>query len=480
MSELPANNSKAGRPDVVQVVEHLFRHEAGKMVATLTRILGFQNLHLAEDVVQDALLKAMQNWAFSGIPRNPSAWLLQVARNQALDCVRRQQNFRSKEADLTFFFEQGSGGQGASVHFDDEIRDDQLRMMFACCHPALARETQVALTLKTLCGFGEEEIAAAFLTSKAAMAKRLVRARQQIREAGIAMEIPAGDEMAGRLDAVLQTLYLLFNEGYKASHGEDLVRQDLCEEAIRLTTFLAGHPEGNRPKTHALLSLMLLSGARLSARVDAEGNLLLLAEQDRSRWDRAMIQRGLWHLNQSAAGDEISELHLQAGIAYCHCTAASYEATDWRRILMLYDILAETNHSPVVALNRAVALSRVRGPEAGLQAVEQISDRATLDSFYLWHSVMAQFRFELGQFAVAAGHFERALELTAVTAERNFLTKRLLACRARATESGPAQGARADRWPRNRKERASPVGGPPSVRHSPPGRSSGRRRAGGL
>ena len=289
---------------MIQVVDHLFRHESGKMVATLTRILGFENLQLAEDVVQDALLKAMQNWAFNGVPRNPSAWLMQVARNQALDTVRRQQNFRSKEEDITAFFELRSGTQPGpeSVHFDDEIRDDELRMMFACCHPGLPRESQVALTLKTLCGFGEAEIAAAFLTSTATMAKRLVRARQRIREDGIALEIPVGSELAPRLDAVMQALYLLFNEGYKASHGDELIRKDLCDEAIRLSTLLVEHPKGDRPKTHALLSLMLLSGARLSARVDAEGNLLLLAEQDRSRWDKAMIQRGLVHLNRSAAG----------------------------------------------------------------------------------------------------------------------------------------------------------------------------------
>lgn len=418
------------RSDVSQVVDHLFRHEAGKMIATLTRILGFEHLQLAEDVVQDALLKAMQNWSFSGVPRNPSAWLMQVARNQALDTVRRQQNFRSKEEGIIAFFEQHSGSQTGPelVHFDDEIRDDQLRMIFACCHPELARESQVALTLKTLCGFGEEEIAAAFLTSTAAIAKRLVRARQRIREAEISLEIPAGNELSARLEAVLQTLYLLFNEGYKASHGDELIRRDLCDEAIRLTKLLVEHPTGNCPKTHALLSLMLLSGARLSARVDAEGNLLLLAEQDRSRWDKAMIQRGLAHLNQSAAGDEISEFHLQAGIAYCHCTALSYETTDWQRILTLYDILVETDRSPVVALNRAVAISRVRGPEAGLSALERISDRATLESYYLLHAVVAQFHFDLGHYREAAKHFERAQTLATVRSEQEFLAHRIRAC----------------------------------------------------
>jgi predicted RNA polymerase sigma factor len=295
--------------------------------------------------------------------------------------------------------------------------------MFACCHPVLPSEAQVALTLKTLCGFGEEEIASAFLSSTSAIAKRLVRARQRIREAGISLEIPAGNELSPRLDAVLQTLYLLFNEGYKASRGDELIRQDLCDEAIRLTTLLAAHPAGDRPKTHALLSLMLLSGSRLSARVDAEGNLLLLAEQDRSRWDRAMIQRGLRHLNKSAEGKEISEFHLQAGIACCHCTAESYEATDWERILTLYDMLIETNSSPVVALNRAVAISRVRG------RMELIPDRATLEPYYLLHAVTAQFHFDLGDYREAVKHFHQAQTLAVVRSEQEFLANRLRSCR---------------------------------------------------
>jgi RNA polymerase sigma-70 factor (ECF subfamily) len=403
------------------------------MVAILTRMLGFENLHLAEDVVQDALLKAMQNWSFRGIPRNPSAWLMQVAKNQALDLIRREQTFRGKGQEIAAFFELRAEERDAtdSVHFKDELRDDQLRMMFACCHPSLPREAQVALTLKALCGFGEPEIAAAFLTSTAAIAKRLVRARQRVREERIALLIPAGEELSARLGSVLQTLYLLFNEGYKASHGEELIRKELCDEAIRLTTLLVEHPAGNQPKTHALLALMLLSGARLSARVDAQGNLLLLAEQDRSLWDSAMIQRGLLHLNASAAGDEISEFHLQAGIAYCHCTAPSYETTDWQRILLLYDMLAKVDQTPVVALNRAVALSKVRGPEAGLEAVEEIRGRDALETYYLLHAVVAQFHFELRDYATARRHYKRALELTGVKAEQKFLANRLEECRVK-------------------------------------------------
>ena len=269
---------------VSHLVDHLFRHEAGKMVSSLTHTLGLENLQLAEDAVQDALLKAMRNWPFAGIPQNPSAWLTQVARNYALDVVRRAQNFRTKENEIALLLESRAdrGPQSDRTYFDDEIRDNQLQMMFACCHSALPQEAQVALTLKTLCGFGEQEIAAAFLISSPAVAKRLVRARRTIREAAIIFEIPAGKELSQRFDAVLQALYLLFNEGYKASHGDELVRKELCQEAIRLITLLVQHPSGNQPKTHALLALMLFNAARLSSRADTAGNILLLAQQDRS------------------------------------------------------------------------------------------------------------------------------------------------------------------------------------------------------
>src|SRR3989440_10314733 len=367
--------ARASTGEVSRLADHLFRHEAGKLISVLTGIFGITRLQLAEDVVQESLVRALRTWPYTGVPKNPAAWLTQTAKNLALDLIRREKLFHDKQPEIIAFMEEWvSDSAGDSPRFDNEIRDGRLRLMFACCHPALSAEDQTALALRTLCAFSPAEIGKAFLTTEAAISKRLTRAKQKIRDEHIPFEIPAGSELSRRLDAVLQTLYLLFNEGYKASRGDELIRQDLCDEAIRLTTLLVEHPTGNCPKTHALLSLMLLSGARLSARVDAEGNLLLLAEQDRSRWDKAMIQRGLAHLNRSAAGEEISEFHLQAGIACCHCTAASYEATDWQRILTLYDILVETNSSPVVALNRAVAISRVRGAEAGLRAVELISD----------------------------------------------------------------------------------------------------------
>src|SRR5712675_420652 len=266
------------------------------MVAILTRIFGIEHLNLAEDVVQEALARALQTWPFYGVPKNPSAWIMRASRNLALDVVRRQKVFRGKETEITRLIEEQNPAPEAAVFLEQEIKDDRLRMMFVCCHPLIPAEAQVALALNTLCGFSVGEISRAFLTTEAAIAKRLTRAKQRIREARIPFEIPAGEELTRRLDGVLQSLYLLFNEGYKASSGEKLVREEICDEAIRLAGLLVEHPAGNQPKTHALLALMLLNGARLPARVDTDGNILRLKEQDRSRWNREMIARGIMHL----------------------------------------------------------------------------------------------------------------------------------------------------------------------------------------
>lgn len=410
------------------MVEHLFRHESGKMVAILTRIFGIEHLTLAEDVVQEALARALQTWPFYGVPKNPSAWIMRASRNLALDVVRRQKVFRDKEPEIIRLMERADSTPNAAVFADQEIADDRLRMMFVCCHPLVPADAQAALALNTLCGFSVTEVSRAFLATDAAMAKRLTRAKQKIREAKIPFEIPVGEELARRLDGVLQSLYLLFNEGYKASSGEKLVREDICEEAIRLTSLLAEHVAGNQPKTHALLTLMLLNAARLPTRVDVEGNLLRLQEQDRTRWNQAMIARGMFHFAQSAAGDEISEYHLQAGIAACHCAAKNYESTDWPQILALYDRLTRIDNSPVVALNRAVAIAQVHGPEAGVKAVDEISNRKSLDSYYLLYAVLGEFEARLNHFPTAIEHFGKAMELTEVKSEQSFLSKRLRDC----------------------------------------------------
>jgi RNA polymerase sigma-70 factor (ECF subfamily) len=297
-----------------------------------------------------------------------------------------------------------------------------------CCHPVIPPEAQVALALKTLCGFSVTEISRAFLTTEAAIAKRVTRAKQKIQEAHVPFEIPTGDDLTRRLDSVLQSLYLLFNEGYKASSGENLVREELCEEAIRLTELLAQHSAGKQPRTHALLALMLLNTARIAAREDDKGNLLRLEEQDRTRWNQAMIARGMFHLHESAVGGEISEYHLQAGIAACHATAITYESTDWAKILSLYDRLIEFDDSPVVALNRAVAVASVHGPGAGLQTVRGIRDRQKLDAYYLFYAVIGELEMRLNNHEAAAQEFRKAFELAETKSERAFLLKRLQRC----------------------------------------------------
>jgi RNA polymerase sigma factor (sigma-70 family) len=398
------------------------------MVAILTRIFGIEHLNLAEDVVQEALARALQTWPFYGVPQNPSAWIMRASRNLALDVVRRRKVFQNKQAEIIRLMDRDGAAPDEAIFSEDEISDDRLRLIFVCCHPAIPAEAQVALALKTLCGFGVGEIAHAFLTTESAIAKRLTRAKQKIHQARIPFEIPAGGELEQRLDNVLQSLYLLFNEGYKASSGENLVREELCEEAIRLMELLVAHPAGNQPKTHALLALMLLNAARNPTRMDSQGNLLRLQEQDRTRWNKSMIARGIFHLAQSAAGDELSEYHLQAGIAACHCAARDYESTDWQKILSLYDRLIEYDQSPVVALNRAVVIAKIHGPKAGLKAVRNVRDLSKLSSYYLLYAVLGEFEMHSGNLQIAAEQFRRSFELAETKSERAFLLKRLQRC----------------------------------------------------
>ncbi|HAV62827.1 MAG TPA: sigma factor, ECF subfamily protein [Verrucomicrobiales bacterium] len=418
--------------DIPRVVEHLFRHESGRLIATLTRIFGVEHLTLAEDVVQEALARALQTWPFRGVPENPAAWIMRTSRNLALDHVRRERTFRDKEQEIVRIMGEGSHAADPSDPADEGLADDRLRMLFVCCHPRIPVESQIALALKVLGGFSPAEIGKAFLTTEAAIAKRLTRARQQLHDAGIPFSIPEGTDLTRRIDAVLQSLYLLFNEGYKASSGDQLVRADVCHEAIRLGALLTRRTDCDLPKVHALLALMFFNTARLTTRVDAAGNLLLLKDQDRSRWDGSMIAQGMFHLTRSAAGEAVAEFHLQAGIAACHAAAINYESTDWSQILVLYDQLARMDASPVVALNRAIAVANVHGPEAGLAAIAAIEDPARLESYHLLHAVRGELESQANRPAVAIGHFQRALELTSVKSEQEFLVRRLQALRQMA------------------------------------------------
>lgn len=416
---------------VAGLTEHLFREESAKLVSVLAGIFGPHRLQMAEDVVQEAMVRALQTWPYHGIPSNPSAWLMQTAKHRALDLLRREKFLQERQPEILATLE-GWSAEERAVRFEDELGDDRLRLIFVCCHPQLPQESQIVLALKTLCGLGPAEIASAFFTTEAAIAKRLTRARQRISELGIAFEIPDGEALTPRLDGVLHTVYLLFSEGYNASSGESVVRAELCGEAIRLALALASHPIGDRPRTHALLALMLLDAARLEARQDAGGNLLRLADQDRSRWNKEWIARGLMHLSRAAAGTDLSEYHLQAGIAACHATAADYSSTDWRQILAHYDRWVEFSDSPVVALNRAVAVAHVRGAQAGIDALEAIAETKPLLGYYLFHAVRGDLEQRLGRYRSAAGRFRRSLELTEVMPERALLEDRLRDCLERS------------------------------------------------
>jgi RNA polymerase sigma factor (sigma-70 family) len=424
--------SSQSSDQIHQSVDHLFRHRAGQMIATLTRIFGITRLDQVEDAVQDAMARALRLWPYQGPPDNPTAWLIQVAKNRMLDQLRRDSRLteRTDEVEIPIDGE-------ADAAFACEIRDDQLRMIFTCCHPLIPEDGQIALTLKTVGGFSVSEIARAFLAKEPSVTKTITRAKQRLRDFDIKLEMPAPDKLPARLESALKIIYLMFNEGYSALEGEELVRTDLCHEAIRLCELLAEHPVTGAPKVHALGALLLFQGARLAARCDAAGELLLLSEQDRSLWDRAMIGRGLRHLRKSASGDEISDYHLEAEIAACHALAQSFEDTDWPRVLECYEELLSRKPSPVVALNRIVALAKVDGVEAGLAELNKLSEDRTLRNYCPFYATQGELLREAGKKSEAIDSYEKALGLTSSEPVRRFLLKRITDCglRSLATEA---------------------------------------------
>jgi RNA polymerase sigma-70 factor (ECF subfamily) len=412
-----------GESAVGGLVDHLFRHSAGRMVAILARRLGADRLDLAQEVVQEALLRALATWPYRGVPDNPRGWLFQVARYRALDLLRREDVLRAKlEA---FGAEWPAAAAAAEPHGVD---DDELAMILMCCHPTLPRAARVALTLKTVGGFGVDEIAAALLTRPASVAQRLVRAKRRLRDERVDLTLPPADALPLRLESVLDVLYLLFNEGYTAHGGDNLVRAELCGEAIRLARIVAAHPPTDRPPVHALLALMLLQASRLPVRADAAGDLLRLAEQNRSRWDQGAIAEGLHHLERAAAGDTITVYHVEAAIAACHAVAPDEASTDWPYVLQLYDQLHELKPSPVVALNRAIALAMVEGPAAGLRALEPLSRHRALARYHLLPAAQAALWRRAGAPGTAARYYRAALALPCSGPERRFLERGLADC----------------------------------------------------
>ena len=380
-------------------------------------------MSLAEDIAQEAILRALRSWSMGGIPPNPAAWITQVAKNLARDALRHGRMASNKEAAILINDDIQRQAAPQASEERASIADDALRLIFVCCHPSIAPDAQVILALKMLCGFSVGEIARAFVSSEAAIEKQLTRTKQRIGESGIAFELPAVEALPSRLDGVLATLYLLFNEGYKASSGDRLLREDLCWEAMRLMALLVEHPAGNAPRSHALFALMLLTSSRFPARVDEHGAVRRLKDQDRSKWDRGFIGRGLTELVLAAKGQDLSEYHLQAGIAAIHCTAPDFGSTDWSRILRHYDQLEALKPSPIVALNRAVALAQLNGPKAGLEAIERIADRKRLEGNYLLHAVLGELHWRLGDDRPAAECFRRALQLAEVGPEQAYLAQ---------------------------------------------------------
>lgn len=403
------------------LVDHLFRHHSAKIVAALTRVFGSYNLQLAEDVVQDALIRALQTWPFQGVPENPAAWLTQVAKHRALDLIRREAVWTQRQAELERSLYQAAEVQVA----ESDEPDDQLAMILMCCHPAIPHEAQLALTLKVACGFSVAEIARALLAQQETIAKRIVRAKKQIREQGIPLELPAAAQLAERLDAVLQVIYLLFNEGYSATQGENLLREDLCLEAIRLGRLLAAHPRTNAPPVHALLALLMMQAARLPARTKEGGALALLAEQDRSLWDRRMIAAGFRHLGQAAAGETVTRYHLQAEIAALHVAAANNAETDWKAIATLYEELYQLDPSPIVLLNRAVAIAHWQGPQTGIGLLNEIEGHPSLRNYHLLPAVLADLWRQAGDNSKAVRYYRTALACSCTEPERHFLQRQL-------------------------------------------------------
>lgn len=434
---------------MIELEDHLFRHEAGRMVATLTRIFGIHNLSLAEDVVQDAFCRALEVWKFRGIPDNPSAWLMATAKNRALDVLRRERTARTFAPELTRLLE-SEKAIVAAVHelFGAiAIKDDQLRMMFSCCHPRLSEEAQVALILHILCGFSVSEIAGAFVSTRAAIEKRVSRAKKILGTSKGLFDVTNEIDFAARLPAVHRALYLLFNEGYHGASAETVVRGELCREAMRLVEVLLKHPLAATPATCALAALMWLHAARLPGRVDGAGNLSSLFDQDRSRWDHELATQGQEFLNLSARGTELTEYHVEAGIAAFHAMASSAEKTDWAQIVFLYNLLMTIRPSPIVALNRAIALAQLEGPERGLEEIHAITDRERLARYPFYFGALGGFELRSGRPQDARQHFQAALALARNSMERRFFEARLAACRycpppQLARESSPAPVAR--------------------------------------
>jgi RNA polymerase sigma factor (sigma-70 family) len=411
-------------------VDSLFRRESGRIVTVLSRIFGLDNIALAEDVMQDVFCRAIEVWKLRGVPRNPSAWLMKAAKNRAIDLIRRERTARNLVPELGRLLEsEWTLVPTVNDLFSAEtIKDDQLRMIFSCCDPRLAEDVQVALTLHLLCGFTTAEISAAFLSKRSAIEKRIERGKKALAQSKRLFDL-ADVELSQRVSAVHRAIYLLFNEGYHGASARSAVRTELCREAMRLGALLLENRRVCTPASYALCALMWLHAARLPARLDADGNLIPLGDQDRSLWDAALIARGNEFLDRSASGQDLSEYHIEAAIASLHCSAARAQEIDWEGVVWLYDLLVHIRPSPVIALNRAIALAEHNGPQCGIEAIGAIPHRERLEAYPFLPAALGELEFRAGRLEVARGHFEAAVALARNPTERRFLEIRADRCK---------------------------------------------------
>ncbi len=406
--------------EINSLTDHLFRRESGKMVAVLTRLFGFSNYDLARDIVQDTLLAALHHWKLHGIPDNPTAWLYSVAKNKTIDWLRREKLVAEHSDEIAYQIS-GDGAVSAqvdSLFLDYEIEDSVLRMMFACCHPTLPAEAQIVLILRTLCGLSVGEIARAFLSNEETIQKRLYRTKDKIRSENILLEVPTGNELAKRLDGVLKAIYLLFNEGYNSQSSDLLIRQELCTEAMRLAELLSNHAHTNQPQSNALLSLLYFQASRFATRLDAEGHIILLEHQDRSLWNQDFIAKGSDYLERASEGTQLSEYHLQAAVAYYHATATSFATTNWKAITYLYHLLVQLNASPMIQMNRAIAIGFAESPQRGVEELLKIKG---LEKNHYYHTALGDFYAKSKQTEAAKTAYQQAIQFCVSTTERALI-----------------------------------------------------------
>ena len=416
---------------VQQLTDHLFRNESKRMVSILTKIFGIENLETAEDVVQDTLLQAMNIWKLKGIPDNPSGWLFRVAKNKAIDIIRRnkhsvQFDFTDKEK-ILLTSEYTLTTAMENFWKEEFIKDDLLRMMFACCHPEISKENQITLILKTLCGFSTAEIAKAFLTNEETISKRIYRTKEFFRQHKIKLEIPSLNEINNRTDSVLNTIYLLFNEGYNSTNSEDLIRKDVIAEAMLLCKLLAENDHTQLPEVFALMALMCFHSSRSDSRLTTEGEIILLPMQDRKKWNAALIDEGNEYMNKAATGDAVSSYHIEAAIAFEHCSAKFFRDTNWKKILGYYEWLCRIAPSPINELNKTIAIMELHGAAIALEKLESIRDKKKLESYYLYYSLFGEIHSRLNNLPAAKKYFETAIGLTHSDKEQKMLRNKILA-----------------------------------------------------